>query len=388
MSDRSSRRADDIATGSQRRKRSRRSDATDVSLISDDDDNNNDESYNENGEDAAVDHAEREKKDEITRLAKKLVKLALEFEHKRTPLRRSVINDNVLDKTNRRSFSAVFKTAQQMLTDIFGMTITELPTRSISQRPAAGKKRTRVVPDRKPAQSNKSYIITSTLDPAFQNLDCLKPMNQGEKIYNGLAMTVCTVLHLHGGKLHDNELMRYLRILKIGSYTPYNDERTTELLNLMLKHQYLEREKDTEAEQLGAEEQSFTYFVGPRAKAELSQDAVLDFIIRIYGEHAPRDLRDRALRALRSSRDDGYDEPALDEEDDAMVSMTLPSVGSLDARNKPKKRLSKKDRLAELARDDNDDTIDGLQEDISDSDDDDEEEEEEDEDEDEDDEDE
>lgn len=245
-----------------------------------------------------------------------------------------------------------------MLSTIFGMILTELPTRSVAIRRVSKRKN---IPIKKPnTNTNKLYTVTSVLDPAYRGLECLKPNAQGDRIYNGLVVAICSLLLLHGGRLHDVELIKSLRILRIGTFTPYNDERTNELLNLMIKHQYLEREKDADSEQLGTEDVSFTYYVGPRARIELPEQAIADFVVRVYGRNAAPNLRERALSALHHARendtmltDPGQETGEMAIQGTQLSKTSLPSVSSLNSK-KARASMSRRMRQVELERDDND----------------------------------
>lgn len=61
-------------------------------------------------------------------LAKKLVRYALACDHARMPIRRDGIRDKVLGN-NARSFKRVFDGAQDQLREVFGMEMSELPTK-------------------------------------------------------------------------------------------------------------------------------------------------------------------------------------------------------------------------------------------------------------------
>jgi hypothetical protein len=68
-------------------------------------------------------------------MVKKLVRLALSSEYSRQPIRRSDISNKVMGES--RQFKLVFDQAQKVLTETFGMMLTELPVRekvTIQQR--------------------------------------------------------------------------------------------------------------------------------------------------------------------------------------------------------------------------------------------------------------
>lgn len=60
-------------------------------------------------------------------MVKKLVRLALSSEYSRQPIRRVDISNKVLGERGSRQFKTVFEETQRVLSDIFGMQLSELP---------------------------------------------------------------------------------------------------------------------------------------------------------------------------------------------------------------------------------------------------------------------
>ena len=70
-------------------------------------------------------------------MVKKMVRLALASEYSRLPIRRTDISAKVLGEQGSRQFKTVFDSAQRELRQVFGMEMTELPTRekvTVAQR--------------------------------------------------------------------------------------------------------------------------------------------------------------------------------------------------------------------------------------------------------------
>ncbi|KAK9237655.1 MAGE family-domain-containing protein [Lipomyces kononenkoae] len=287
--------------------------------------------------------------DEIARMAKRLVRLALVGEQARNPLRRTTVNEKVLEASHRRDFAHVFWESQNLLTSILGMKLVELPTRSVPVR--GTKKRGRLA---KPpsSSSSKSYILTSTLPEPFRKLDVLKPRNQGDAVYNGIVTTVCSIILLSGGQITSAALMKHLRTLSIHKDTPLGGQSTEDVLKLMLKHLYLEREKEDDTMGLDTGDSVWTYSIGPRAMVELSEGAVIDFAVSVYGTHANNEnLRERLTKALKEAKDALEDQKRMGAADiTGEYQATLPS---LTAKKTSKMPRSKKARMAALEQDDN-----------------------------------
>ncbi|KAK9363981.1 MAGE family-domain-containing protein [Lipomyces starkeyi] len=288
----------------------------------------------------------REVGDEIARMAKRLVRLALAGEQARNPLRRTTVNEKILEASHRRDFPHVFKASQNLLTSILGMKLVELPNRTV---PVRGTKKRGRLAKPPPSSSTKSYILTSNLPEPFRKLDVLKPKNEGDAVYNGIVTTVCSIILLSGGQITSAALMKHLRTLGIDKDTPLGGQSTEEVLKLMLKHLYLEREKEDDTMGIDTGDSVWTYSIGPRAKVELTEDAVVDFAVSVYGNHANDNLRERLTKALTEAKD------ALEDQNHRAdvtgeLQATLPSLSEKKKSGKPR---SKTARMAALEHDDN-----------------------------------
>ncbi|KAK9324213.1 MAGE family-domain-containing protein [Lipomyces orientalis] len=303
-------------------------------------DGSNDESAQASGS------TRREAGDEIARMAKRLVRMALAGEQARNPLRRTTVNEKILEASHRRDFIYVFSESQRLLMSTLGMKLVELPNRTV---PARGNKKRGRLGKPPPSSSTKSYILTSNLPEPFRKLDVLKPKSQGDAVYNGIVTTVCSIILLSGGQITSAGLMKHLRTLGIDKETPLGGQPTDEVLKLMVKHLYLEREKEDDAIGIDTGDSVWTYSIGPRAKVELTEDAVVDFAISVYGNHANDNLRVRLQKALKEAKDAVEDQKHIGDVTGELEAK-LPSIS---AKKKPGKPRSKKARMAALEQDDN-----------------------------------
>ncbi|KAL2843625.1 MAGE family-domain-containing protein, partial [Aspergillus pseudoustus] len=207
-------------------------------------------------------------------MVKKLVRLALSSEYSRQPIRRVDISNKVLGES--RQFKPVFEQAQKVLMETFGMQLTELPGRekvTIQQRRAAQKVE-------RPSSTNRSWILTSTLPPAYRKQDILPPTKAPmEAAYTGLYTFIIGIILLNGGVLQEQKLDRYLGRMNAETYTPI--DRTDKFLQRLCKEGYLVRNREMD----GGEE-IIEYMVGPRGKVEVGARGVAGLVREVYGRQA------------------------------------------------------------------------------------------------------
>ncbi|KAJ5195043.1 uncharacterized protein N7498_008481 [Penicillium cinerascens] len=209
-------------------------------------------------------------------MIQKMVRLALSSEYSRLPIRRADISAKVLGEQGSRQFKTVFDSAQRELRDKFGMEMTELPARekvTITQRRAAQK-------TDKPSSTNKSWILTSTLPPAFRTPAILPPTkapsSTTESTYTALYSFIIAVISLNGGTLGEQKLERYLARMNAETYTPI--DRTDRFLARLCKEGYLVRTREMD----GGEE-IIEYMAGPRGKIEVGTSGVSGLAREVYG---------------------------------------------------------------------------------------------------------
>ncbi|KAL9095138.1 MAG: hypothetical protein Q9165_002741 [Trypethelium subeluteriae] len=193
----------------------------------------------------------------------------------------------VLGSTARRgAFNKVFECAQEQLQHVFGMEMVELPAKekvTIAQKRAAQKSS---------GSSTKSWIVTSTLPPAFRTPDIL---STGDSSYVALYTYIVSIIMLSGGKLPSSKLDRYLRRANADESTPVAS--TEKLLQRLCKEGYIVKVKDS-----SSGEEMIDYIVGPRGRVEVGEGGVAGLVKAVYGEAANEELHKRVQRSLALSR--------------------------------------------------------------------------------------
>ncbi|KAK9470656.1 MAGE family-domain-containing protein [Dipodascopsis tothii] len=291
-------------------------------------------------------------------MTRKLVRLALAMEATRTPIRRQMISEKVLENTHRRSFNVVLERAQEQLRSTFGMELAELPARDVPQ-PITTKRK---AAPKTSSSSNKSYVLVNILPPALKAyrtrymalLDRMAPekrpkhhMHVAENAYSGVATAILSIIYMSGGQISQAALSKHMRLLDLETTTVV-DKDAEELLKTMIKHGYIDRVRDEfdSAGASGTGDPVWLYCVGPRGKVEVDEAAVIDFITSVYGTTAPDNLREFIIRAMRmqaNGRARAIDADVREED-------RLPVLGT-----QKRKPTSRRERAAALERDDNGD---------------------------------
>ncbi|PLB36599.1 MAGE-domain-containing protein [Aspergillus candidus] len=219
-------------------------------------------------------------------MVKKLVRLALSSEYARLPIRRTDISAKVLGEQGTRQFKQVFESAQQELKKRFGMEMVELPGRekvTLTQRRAAQKV------ERPSGNSNKSWVLTSTLPSEYRKAEILTPARAPlESTYTGIYTFLVAIILLNGGSLPEQKLDRYLSRMNADTYTPV--DRTDRLLQRLCKEGYLVRTREMD----GGEE-IIEYMLGPRGKIEVGAGGVAGLVREVYGQQGAVDGGDEGM---------------------------------------------------------------------------------------------
>ncbi|KAK9479067.1 MAGE family-domain-containing protein [Lipomyces japonicus] len=296
-------------------------------------------------------------RDLIDRMAKKLVRLALKQATSDLPLRRSHINEQVIEPTERRSFNAVFEEAQERLKEKLGMELVKLPERAVPKNGIVQKRKKHQV--KKQASANQAYIIRSLLPQQYRDLPVLQPVNDNDSIFAGIAMTVCSLILLSGGSMAESSLKKNLRTLGVENRTPVGGESTENILKDLVKKEYVERMR----EDGGTGESIWEYTIGPRAQLVLPKDSIVNFIVNVYGANAPERLAQKADAAIETAieearREREYATRGITE--NPADKKSLKSIRQLTMQDsndgpKSKKRLTRQERQAELERDEYED---------------------------------
>lgn len=101
---------------------------------------------------------------------------------------------------------------------------------------------------------------------------------------------VIALISLSGGTLSEGKLDRFLKRMNAHHNTPVDS--TEEVLKRMTKEGYISRVKDTSGEEL------VDYYVGPRGKVEVGEEAVANMVRTVYSGSSIEDLEQRLSRSL------------------------------------------------------------------------------------------
>ncbi|ORY90589.1 MAGE family-domain-containing protein [Syncephalastrum racemosum] len=214
--------------------------------------------------------------DASLRQIKDVVRFALACEYKGTFIRRDEISKKVLQQS--RGFNPIFAEAQKKLRHLFGMEMVELSAR---EKPKPGGA---VGKTDKPTTSARAYVLRNLLDSHYTLPELIKRSDEEyEKM--GVCYVILALIFSKELAMNDTELMGHLDRLRVMSSSEAFGERD-ELLNSFVKQGYLHRAKL--ADDAGIEGgPSFEYYWGPRAKAEVSEDQIVDFIASFYDASTP-----------------------------------------------------------------------------------------------------
>ena len=249
-------------------------------------------------------------------MVKKLVRLALASEHSRTPLRRADITARVIGNSGTRtSFKTLLAAANNVLTETFGVRLTELPARThntVAQKRAAAAKSQTVAtqPSTQSQKSNASgqasYVLTSAIPFEYRSASILTPpacpTPADEAAFSGLYSFIVTLILLSPSQsLAEGRLMRHLGRMNAEDYWT-SGEKTDVVLKRMERQGYIIKVRERD----GGGEESVDYVVGPRGKVEVGEKGAAGLVRGVYYGGASNDVnRDELERRLVRSLGDG-----------------------------------------------------------------------------------
>ena len=245
-------------------------------------------------------------------MVKKLIRLALACEYTRQPIRRADINAKAL-APNTRAFKHVFNAAQEQLRAVFGMTLTELPTKekvTISQK----RKAQRATGDSQAGgSSSNAYVLTSVLPSTLRTPTILAPpkapTTASEASYTGLYTFVIAVIYLSTAhRISDGRLETQLKRLNADNYVL--GDKTDKILKRMEKEQYIVKVKESET---GGEE-TFDWVIGPRGKVEIGEQGVAGLVRSVYGSRGV-EIEELEKRLERSLGEGTFRKKIIEEDD-------------------------------------------------------------------------
>ncbi|KAH8886869.1 MAGE-domain-containing protein [Thozetella sp. PMI_491] len=229
--------------------------------------------------------------DLTAQLVKKLVRYAMACEYARQPIRREGIREKVLGP-HSRLFKRVFDAAQKQLIQTFGMEMREWPTKDKATLTATQRRKAISKSQNTQVQATtNAYILVSILPDKYRDATVIPPSKvqspAGESSYMGIVSMLISIITLSGGELSEPRLRRHLTRLNLNDMMPSlvpSDrntpvEKSEAVLQRMVKQGYLVRVVDKNAE----EGETTTWYVGPRGKMEVGNEAIAGIVRTVYG---------------------------------------------------------------------------------------------------------
>jgi hypothetical protein len=131
------------------------------------------------------------------------------------------------------------------------------------------------------------------------------PTSEAESAYVGLYTMVIALISLSGGTLSEGKLDRFLKRMNAQTATPIG--YTEEVLKRMVKEGYIVKVKDTSGEEIT------DYYVGPRGKVEVGEEAIANLVRTVYSGANVEDLEQRLSRSLGIAEGNtAHAQPAVD----------------------------------------------------------------------------
>ncbi|CAG8489573.1 8404_t:CDS:2 [Racocetra fulgida] len=166
-----------------------------------------------------------------------------------------------LSSEHSRAFTVVMNKVRERLRDIFGMDLVELPAKEKKAITSSGT--TRRGGANKDKSSSKSYALQNILPQKLRDTD---------------------------------QLRHYFRTLYLENNPKFESDK---LLANFVKQGYLDKQKSGFADNSSQapEREHVEYRWGPRAKIEMPEANLCDFIKSVYGDDAPPDIIKQIERA-------------------------------------------------------------------------------------------
>ncbi|KAI7876012.1 MAGE-domain-containing protein [Lichtheimia hyalospora FSU 10163] len=210
----------------------------------------------------------------IARKVKDTVRYALACEYRRQPIRRDDINKKVLQERTRE-FKHVHAGAQRKLKHLFGMEMVEMGQR---EKPSI-KEKTKSE-NAKPA-TTRNYILRSILDNKYNEPELIKRKDEDYESM-GILYVILALILTNERAMHDVNLKEHLDRLNVHEDSPKFGDRE-KLLDGFVKQGYLHRAKVGD-EARGNSDNVWEYYWGPRARAEIYDSNIVEFITSFFGD--------------------------------------------------------------------------------------------------------
>ncbi|KAG0025309.1 Melanoma-associated antigen D2 [Podila clonocystis] len=217
-------------------------------------------------------------RDEIERKIKDVVRLAVFTSHSDSSLKREDIK-SVVGNVSPKMFDAIFLKAQERLRDVFGMELVELTTKGRSGNNAE--------------KGSKAYILRNTLPVELVSSGMVDWEDELEDM--GLLMVVLSLIMIRQGAIYESALMAHLRRMNLLSdESPLGD--ITKKMDAYVKRRYVDRLKLEHMDDSG-EKAEMELRWGARARVEIPEENVVQFMKEVFGREAPIGLEASIMKA-------------------------------------------------------------------------------------------
>ncbi|KAF9016556.1 hypothetical protein BGZ52_005737 [Haplosporangium bisporale] len=216
--------------------------------------------------------------DDIERKIKDVVRLAVFTSHSDSSLKREDIK-NVVGGVTPKMFDAIFQKAQERLRDVFGMELVELTTKGRSGNNAE--------------KGSKAYILRNILPLELISSGLVDWEDELEDM--GLLMVVLSLIMVRQGAIYESALMAHLRRMNLLSdESPLGD--ISKKMDMYVKKRYVDKLKLEHMDDSG-EKAEMELRWGPRAKIEVPEENVVQFMKEVFGKEAPMGLEASIMKA-------------------------------------------------------------------------------------------
>lgn len=178
------------------------------------------------------------------------------------------------------------------------------------------------------SNTSNAYVLVSMLPETYKSARIIAPSSivsaDDEAAYIAFYTLVISLIRISGGDLSEAMLRRHLTRLNAEQHT-FNSTKTEDTLARMQRQGYLVKSVDKEARQHGEDDVATTWYIGPRGKVEVGDEAVAGLIREVWGPEGRGDELEAKLHAslqIRERESQAQDEEEEEEVngDDSMVS--------------------------------------------------------------------
>lgn len=123
-----------------------------------------------------------------------------------------------------------------------------------------------------------------------------------EAAYVAFYTLIISLIRINGGELSEAMLRRYLTRLN-AERNSFTNTKTEDTLAKLQRQGYLVKNVDKEARQHGEAEMATTWFIGPRGKIEVGDEAVAGLVREIWGQDGRGEELETKLHATLMIRE-------------------------------------------------------------------------------------